>query len=569
MPFRLALLASTLAAVAVANALPSPTSLLAGRETVDAHGSWWFHWWVAQAVSEGASLGHTSLLFFPWGKDVLAHTGGNVLDALLVLPVRRALGPEAAWNLLAFGALATNGLAAGWWARRAGDSAAVAAVAIATLNPFPLHELALGRPTQAILAPLLVALALGDRALRELRWRDAALAGAALALQGWIYWYAAGFGAVALCVLAVGRPFGPRLARLAAMGALSMALTAPVVVPMLSALRTGDVPGLLPVQTWLAGEPAWRNAQGTEVQLGALGPWGVAGFVGSRRFVAEGFTLGALGLAAAAFAPARWIAVAVLGLVLSVGPFPGDVPNPAYLALTAVAPPMERLYWPVRWLALVMAAGIVGIGPAFARAPERWRGWLAGGVVALAIAEPAARGVLPVGAWRPTVHPAFACLAEAEGAVIVLPWGLDQVPLVAQTVHHRPMLNGMHERSTSLVPAEAIAFRRENAWMDALLTSTTDPRAVIPWTEEDEAQARALGYRFVVVRLDRFAEPNNRAGTSHLRRGALSRLRALAGPPVYQDDTLGIWAPWGGWPAGCVPSTDRQLSEPPSPKAGR
>jgi hypothetical protein len=546
---RLTLLATALTALALSDVLPAPTVRLAGGATVDAFGTWWFQWWVSQAARAGASLEQTSLLFFPWGKDILAHTGANLLDALLVAPIRWAAGAPLAWNALAALALLTNGLAAGGWARRHGEAAAAVAVAFATLNPFPLHEIAMGRPTQAILAPLLGALAFGDAALRgPLRWRDAVVAGALLALQGWFYWYAAGFGALALCILAVGRPFGVRLARLGAIGVVSLALTAPVVVPLLGAIRTGSVPGLLPIEGWIRDGASFTNAEGGTVQLGTLGAWGVAGFLGANKWAPEGLSLGLAGIFAVFFAPRRWKAVAAFGLLLALGPFPLGARNWLYLGLARVLSPMERLYWPIRALAIVIPAGLAGIDAAWERIPPAWRLRAAIAAIALLVAEPFARGVLPLGTWEPTVPAALACLKGAEGAVITLPYGVDQEPLVYQTVHGLPMLNGMHERSPWLVPPEQQQFRASNGWMRAVLTAPADPRDEVPWTDEEKEAVRALGYRFVVLRPNQLREAGSRAGERSRERAAIRRLTELAGAPVVTTDDVVIFAPWGGMP---------------------
>lgn len=534
---------------------------MAGRETVDAYGTWWFQWWVAEAVSRGDSLARSDALFHPWGKDILTHTGGNLLDALLLIPLRILGGPAFAWNGLAATALFTNGLAAGIWAARssvpAGRAAGLLAVAFAVFNPFALHEIAMGRPTQAILAPLILALALGDASFRgRLRWRDAVLAGALLALQGWFYWYAAGFGALALGVLAVGRPFGARLARLAAAGSVSLLLTAPVVLPLLAAVRTGEAPGLLPVDAWIASGPVFQNAEGGTIQLGTLGAWGVAGFLTDARWVPEGITLGVLGIAAALGAPRRWIAVAAVGLVVAVGPFPAGLANYAYLGLAKAFPPMERLYWPVRSVAILVPAGVMGIVWLMARVPEAWRVRVAMAMTLALGAEAFGRGALPLGTWTPAVPRAAECLRAAArsggegGAVITLPYGLDQQPLVLQTTHGRPMLNGMNERSPSLVPLEQRTLRLENTWIRAVLAAPEDPRAEPAWTEADREAVRALGYRWILLRADGMEETGGRIDPKGRRRAAIRRLTSLAGEPVYTGEDATIYAPWGGWP-GC------------------
>ncbi|MDP2309414.1 MAG: hypothetical protein Q8P18_25560 [Pseudomonadota bacterium] len=545
------LCAFALGLVVVGPTLADPTVWLSGSATVDTYGTWWFQWWVANAVTRGVSPFQADVLFFPWGKDLLTHTGGNLLDAAVLLPVRFALGPAIAWNLLVFTAVVTNAVAAGAWARRLGGGLAAILLAelLVGLHPFVLNELAHGRPTQALLAPLLLALAFGDDAMRTGSWRDTARSAAFLALAGWIYWYAASFGALALCVLAAGRPFGSRLRALAGIGLGSFLLCAPLVVPLALALARGEVPGLLPLEAWIAGAQDYTNAQGGGIQLATLAPSGIAVLRGARGEVSEGVVLGLAGMLVILGAPRRWIGVAVLGLAIAVGPFPFDSRNPVYLGLVAALPPFERLYWPVRAVALLATVGVVGVVLGLERVPVRWRTRVAALVGAIAIGEGAARGTLPIGRWRAEVPEAVACVSEGGGAGLVLPYGVDQVALVWQSVHGAPMLNGMAERSASLVPAGQRALRKENGWLSAVLTLPSNPRAEVAWTEAEKAGVAALGYRWVLLRPDALEEAGGRISAQSRLRATKRALLPLLGAPVLDRGDVVIYAPWGGMDA--------------------
>ena len=63
-----------------------------GVEYVDHYGTQWFYWFVEEQARRGESSDHTSLFFHPWGKDIYAHTGTNVLDAWMAVPFRMLLG---------------------------------------------------------------------------------------------------------------------------------------------------------------------------------------------------------------------------------------------------------------------------------------------------------------------------------------------------------------------------------------------------------------------------------------------------------------------------------------------
>ncbi len=538
------LCALALGLAAVGTALADPTRWLAGEANVDAYGTWWFQWWVAHALGTGTSPLHADVLFFPWGKDILRHTGGNVLDVVLLAPVRWAFGPALAWNVLVLGAVATNALAAGAWARRlgAGLPGVLAAQVLVGLHPFVLDELRDGRPTQALLAPLLLALAHGDDALRSGARRDLALSAGWLALAGWIYWYAASFGALALCVLAIGRD-PRRLGRLVAIGAGSLVLTAPLVVPLALALARGEVPGILPLDAWWAGDASFRTAEGGAVQIATLGLDGRAGLLSARGRLDGGLVLGLATALPLLFAPRRLQLAALLALAVALGPFPLGARNPVYLALVELLPPYERLYWPVRAVAVLVAVAVPGAVAGLSRLPDRARVAVAALLCAAVLAEGAVRGGLPIGRWRPEVPAIVACL---EGPGIVLPYGADQVPLVWQTVHGQPMLNGMAERSASLVPPEQASFRRDNAWVDAVLTAPRDPTARIPWTPADKAAVATLGYRWVLLRAAELVDADDRASPRARLRAAQRALRPLLGDPVVSRDDVVLYAPWGG-----------------------
>jgi len=237
--------------------------------------------------------------------------------------------------------------------------------------------------------------------------------------------------------------------------------------------------------------------------------------------------------------------VAGLGLVLAIGPIPAGLRNPVYLGLAELAPPMERLYWPVRAMVLAVPAGVVGLAWLVDRLPRRL-GLAAALLLPLGLlGESLWRGQLPAATWRADVPAALACLARDDGAVIELPYGTDHDALLHQTVHERPMFGGMNERSTALVPEAQREMQAENSWMAALIRAPADPRDRSTWTEDDKAAVAALGYEWVVLRLAPMRDEHRRVGAYQRLRAARFRLQELAGPPVYSGDEVIIHAPWG------------------------
>jgi hypothetical protein len=86
------------------------TSFL-GRYYVDAWGTQWFYWFTERVMLGGDDVAKTAVFFHPHGKDIYAHTGGNVLDALIAIPFRALFGRVVGYNLFILVILATNALA--------------------------------------------------------------------------------------------------------------------------------------------------------------------------------------------------------------------------------------------------------------------------------------------------------------------------------------------------------------------------------------------------------------------------------------------------------------------------
>lgn len=576
-PATLLVAALLVAGLGLAPVLGSLDSAALGDRTVDGLGSWWMQWWVAEALAQGLSPMESPYFFHPWGKDILLDTGGNLVDAFVALPLRWLAGPMVAWNLLASVILASNALVAGLALRSLGTWPAVLGSLVAGLHPYVLFELESGRPTQALLAPAMAALFLGARAVGPGtgNWRHAVAAGACLGLAGWTYWYAAGFVALALCVLSLGRDLPRRVGLLLLTGAVSFACTAPAVVPLLGALDSGDVaPAIDTSQWWRAlfdgGPITLETSVGDLGSLCTVDGLGQAWMWSSSHSQLQGLALtsvvGLLGFAAALRNP-RWLVVGLLALVVAVGPEPFGHKNAVYITIAAWLPGFERLYWPCRALSLFVPLGALGVAALTRRLTLRV-GPLAGlplaGIlfVSMGLGEQVQRGVWPLSTWDPSSPAAYACLAEAEGAAVVLPYGRDHEHLVHQTVHRRPMLGGMSERSDALVPAAQQELRRDNGWLAGLLRSAANPRARIEWTEAEREAVGALGYRWVIVRMPdlSFGTQGNQGPIQQRIFGR--RMAELAGAPVYQDSEVAIHAPWGHH-LSCEPEAE-PVDAPPS-----
>ncbi len=578
-------------AVVLAGVATGPGSPVVGSPTVDGFGTQWFFWFAAEVAAGRAEAGHTDLLFYPWGKDVYTHTGGNLLDAWLAWPLRVGLGPVFGFNAWVALVLATNAWAGARLAAAFGVSPGArwpAALAL-VLNPYVLAEIDLGRPTQAWLAPAGFALA-GLVTMR--RARDAVAAGAALAAAALVYWY---YGlALAAAAVAVGSArvlAGPERARVFAANAVAAlvaaALAVPFALPMLAALDAGVVPGLLALDgTGPLAPLALRTVEGDAQGLYVVAPLSGAGGsllgegalsfnAGLPALFAAHLVVAVLGcgwmlrrggapggVAGAPPRPMNWIwspFVVLGGLVVASGPafVLGEalVPNRAWIALVAEVDALRRWWWPGRAVFLVHVVAAPLLAVLLAAVPARFGArFITGVTLLLAIAVPLRReALLPLATWDATVPATLTCLADAPaGAVIDLPLLVDQKNLWFQTVHQHPVLGGMLLKKPAFAPAAFATLRAEDPLVRALdaVGDRQYTRDIPPATDAERAALVARGYRYVLARVDAFARPvTNRAGVttwesewSRPRR----QLLALLGAPAAEDPALAVWTLDGG-----------------------
>ena len=298
----------------LAPVLTAPWRWMAGTAHVDAHGTAWFYAFTARALREGSSLAGSELLFFPWGKEVWRHTGGNLVDAALAAPLTTLLGPVAGYGAWVGCVLAANA----WGGLRMADALGAprawrwtAALAMAW-NPYALMELGQGRATQALLVFAALACAalwrLGGESGVATGWRDAAACGAWLALTGLTYWFhglVLGVCAVVYgCVrVATGADRAAVAGRLAVAALVCAAGVAPFVGPMLRSVGAGEVPGLLALDGTSPLAPlALRTVEGDAEGLWIVAPGrgfasGALSDDGGLRFVegAKGLGVGVAG----------------------------------------------------------------------------------------------------------------------------------------------------------------------------------------------------------------------------------------------------------------------------------
>lgn len=510
-------------------AMPRLASDFLGVEYVDHFGTQWFYWYIEREVRAFEFPAHTDLFFYPWGKDIFGHTGSNVLDGVFAIPFRVLFGNVLGYNLFVLAGLVTNVLAFRLLARDYSDDAvsADAAALFVGFSPYVLFEVLEGRPTQALVAFPILYIRHLLRAVRRPGWRDPALAGLLLALTGLMYWYYAAFGgllALALAAVVLVRPgegAGGRLAvfaRLAGTACVALALVAPVALPLVTLSSAGEVPGLLDVSKWgvYDAPPVTREAQ--EIGIFSWQPFKrYAGFYvlgndGYERLLPDAalssWALWPM-LLLALWRPAKLrsdalVAMMAVAMLLAMGPIllvaGTTLPNLPYIYLVKAVGFMQRLWWPARaamYITLLSGLSFVAVFDWLGRTSKRAQIAAIFGLALTWLVDLGTNRLLPFSTWDATVPAGFKCLATGPaGAVIELPYGWTQGHLYYQTEHGRLLLQ-----------------------LDAFY-----PPRRVPGLQDNAIRTR-------------------------LRRVRQS-LEIAAGPPVYEDARVVIYAPWGG-PAPC------------------
>ncbi len=563
----------SLSILALGTAVLAPRTWFVGRGCIDAYGTQWFYWLASRQLLGIDGFQHTAMLFFPWGKDIYLHTGGNLLDAYLASPLRWALGPVLGYNTWILLVLLGNGLAAAHLARSIGSGrwGAMASASLMVICPFVLQELQQGRPTQAfLLFPVLCLYML----IRMRVVVHAVLVGLLMAFSAWTYWYYGLICALLAVVHGLWRLIrGPARVRVLSLHLLAallcLWLVLPTAWPLVQALERGSVPGLLDMN---GGGGLWglhlRTVEGDSQGLFVLSPLaGTAGALideqgirynaGSRIFGMVHVGLLLVGLVLVKGHRVLMLSWAVLALLLAVGPvlILGDryLPNPVYLALLDASDVLRRWWWPARTLFVIHAIVAATASYALGRLSSGLaRNGLLAIVVLLVLYGDAKESLLPLESWQSETSPGLQRLACASlGAVIDLPFARDQKHLYLQTIHEKPIMGGMLSKKAAFAPAGQRDLVETNSFLRLLLDlGDRQYTRSLTFQEADRQSILQLGFRYVLVRTDAYTRPKP-GGAGELRwvsewpRLRRSLYRVL-GDPVYEDDHLAIYGIDGG-----------------------
>jgi len=452
-------------------------SLYLGDCTYGAYqGTLWNYWYVGEHLTQPSAWLRSDLQYHPFGTNVYLRIG-NVLDIVLYQPFDRLLPDVAARNAFLWFVLWIDAMAMFLVAYRLSGrvGVSVAAAILFTFNRYLFEELFYGRSTNLLVFPIPAFLLAANEALLRGGVRRLVVAGGCLALAGLCYSYYGLFLVMAVAVMApfhvwqlgirrTGRQWVPRLA-------FVLGLTALLVLPAALPFLDGGVRDVLGSYRVFSGSVV--DAAGGFDHHERSWFWTVV-FEHSLTLTEALRSLGVLALIVVVLValargdrrrPFTWLAVALLGLVLSLGPYlmlseaSVDEMRGAPESFSPVGLPMLwlmkhvpyflRFGHPERFVVLaqvgLLLAAASAAPAALARLEgRRTRSLVSAAIVALACADAFAINRSEVYRSEPMEHsPYFSSLTDEEGAVIVsLP--LNASPFICdhQRLHRRPMLNG-------------------------------------------------------------------------------------------------------------------------------
>lgn len=488
--------------------------ILGGADQPDWTGTMWTYWWTWTALMSGESPFVASANLFPIGLSPVAQY--NLLDALLLGWLIPAIGPTRGYNLAGLAVLVIAGGTGMAMSRRlgAGRWAAVGAGLLLQTSAMMVVEVTGGRLSQAFvpfagLAFVGLLRITGEDAGR----RHAVRAGLLTAATALVYWYAALF--VALGAVPAAIAGWRRWKALGVAVVVCVVLCLPAVLALVSV--GADLAGVdrTPV-SWMADD-SWtfgRYGLGMALSQAYLPTWPVwtpEGAFLDKRLSPLLLLLAGLGAVAG---PRRWrlplVGGAVVGWLMTLGPWlknlsgdPLPIPLP-WLALEAVVPFFDRLWWPGRF-ELVVVLSLVPLAAFGLQALARR--WSARGVaVVFSVAF-----VAELVAWSP-YHPLPASpprpfdgelYAAIDGPFVSAPIMPPQpdVRFVqwVQVVHEQPITGGLGEHLPGHMPQAWMEYVERNQLLDVLRDSNAEATTRRVVTPADVDALLDDGLRWIVV----------------------------------------------------------------------
>jgi hypothetical protein len=461
------------------------TMLPAGSDTL-VH--YWNGWWAGQALGDGRLPYFTEFLFHPDGLSMVYHNFAwlHILEWLALRPLA---GGIAAYNLIFLFNLALCGLAAYWLAYEVIGDRRIAALAGLIYQAWPYRLTQTSHPNLISTWAIPLFLLFLIRLLKRRRWPDALLAGASLALVGYVRWQllipTVLIAGLYLLFQLPGKGGRRTLGLLALAGVTAVIALLPPIV--LLAGEWQENPAELVIESELALQTdllAYVTPAGSNPLFGELtGPLYESYYAerGSRGVFSPfiGFVALALVVIGVWKGSRRdkwaWLAIAVMLVLLALGPtlrLNGElrpaVPMPYRLA--QLLPIVPLLREPDRFnmfLALPVAIlAAYGAGYLLSRKMGLRPRLLLGAIGLLVLVEYLATP-LPL---QPTdVPPVFKEMAQEAGDFAILNVPVDPFKskpyMFWQTEHGRPILQGHASR----YPAGAFDYLESQPWLRAMM----------------------------------------------------------------------------------------------------
>ena len=536
------------ALVSVAPALVRPGHVTG--DGVDSFGTVWFYWWIRTCVEHLGDPSFTRLFFWPLGKDILAHTGNNFVDAVWSVPFQWVLGPLRYQPVFVAFLLVGNAATFRPLARYVlgdEDRASVATL-LWLVNPYACFEVAAGRPTQACLWFVPAAILAFLRCAREPGWHNAILLGVSVALAGWTYWFVGYFLVFLLVPLAViewreSRDRAGTLRRWGFAALLTVILVLPAAIPMADARATGAVPGVVSPDQSIFSAP---------LQLGNNVASELHGLLLMEVFGAPLLTspAWALPLAAAVVVASvtrrhrRWIVAMACVLIFAFGTTIrwGDqvvgisVP---YMILYRYLPFFDRLWFPYRFVAVAFVPACLLIAAAL---PAGRKGIVGGALLAaLGLAGQSHYSIWPFPVHDIRCPPMLAALRFEGGTVVTLPFGIQNDTLTWQTQFQLPLLGGMGESAEAFWP-EGYAKVNNNRFFRALRAAVIDHKKPRNYVDYDRKVFEKRGVRWVVYRRDLDDPSRAIPEQAPFSLQAVADITEVVGhPPAGVDGSVVLW----------------------------
>ncbi len=525
---------------------------------VDGWQNVWNLWWVHRALATLTNPFFTPLLFYPQGVDLTLQTL-NISNGVLFAPVTALFGPVAAYNAAVLAALVLSGIGGYALALRvSGDRlAAFIGGAVFAFSPFHLTKIWDGQLEMITLQWAAFYAFFLLRAVENLRWRDALIAGVFLALTGYTSWYYLFFFGVYSLVFAViwlvrapGEQRRGMVRQLGIAAGSGSVLLAPLIIAAVRTARSmTNTAGVRfdpsnPLDLILIHS---ANLYDLFLPNGLHPLWGSAveslartwhPYIGAWN-IALGYTALALAVVALALARTkawRWAAIGMAAIVLSLGPVVHigatrtAIPLPYQILLALPGAELARRPSHFIVIATLTLAPLVALGlqALRQRAPLRQGQLLAGVAMAIVAFEYAP----PHWSLYPFhTHPYYARIPAVPGAVVEIPPSLEaSLPLKAQIVHGQPLVGGFVSRPPRYPFVEQAPGVRQ------LWTMRPDDTSLfVDQADNRLKELNACGVRHVIIHQAQIA-PERRADLQAALRQALGNLA-----PVYADAELSAY----------------------------